>query len=431
MARCRARPSISRGRALSRLVLIALCLACAAWPNAGWGSELQAGAASAEFVLPRGVPLAGYSRRKGQPSTGLHDPVGAHALVWQDGARLVALVSLDVLIIDEALSQAIQDRLIAGGRVEPSCSLLVAATHTHSGPGAYGRRFLEKISMGHYDPRVFDALVEAAAQAVERAAARTVPARIGLARSSLPQFIQNRMDPHGVTDPELAVLAVYPAAGHDPLALLINFSAHPTTLGSWNRQLSSDYPGAACRALAQRFPQAVCLFLAGSVGDQAPVKSGEAFERADRIGQGIAQETFAMLEHVEPVAPAVLQAAQRTIPLPPARARLSRAFTLPNWLGRRLVDDDATLSLVAIGRTALIGVPCDLSSELGFELKQAAREHGWTGLIAGFADDYIGYCLPSRWYDSGAYEALMSFNGPTTGPLIVEELKRMMSELDR
>ncbi|MBI2884940.1 MAG: neutral/alkaline non-lysosomal ceramidase N-terminal domain-containing protein [Candidatus Omnitrophica bacterium] len=414
---------------IGRPALVVLCLACAASPEAAWSGELKAGAASAEFALPRGVPLAGYSRRKGRPSTGTHDPVGAHALVLTTDRRAIALVSLDVLIVDEALSQAIRDRVLRGGRVDPTATMLIAATHTHSGPGAYGRRFLEKISMGHYDPEAFDGIVEAAAMSVERAVSRLAPASIVAARAELPQLIQNRMDPRGRTDPAVQVLGVYPSGANDPLALVVNFSAHPTSLGSWNRQLSADYPGAARRAIAERFPNAVVLFFAGAVADQAPAKSGDAFERAERIGRPIAAAALGLLEHMTPETGEDIEAVQRTIPLPPAKARLSTTTALPGWMSRRLVDDDATLTLAAVGGIAFIGVPCDLSSELGLELKEAARAAGWTGMIVGFADDYIGYCLPSRWYDSGAYEALMSFNGPTTGPLIVEELKRMMDEV--
>ena len=58
--------------------------------------------------------------------------------------------------------------------------------------------------------------------------------------------------------------------------------------------------------------------------------------------------------------------------LPPARVRAGH-LTFPRWLGRRLVDDDATLSVVAIGSTVLFGAPCDLAASLGAQLKEAAR----------------------------------------------------------
>jgi hypothetical protein len=88
---------------------------------------------------------------------------------------------------------------------------------------------------------------------------------------------------------------VYPAGHSQPLAVLLSFAAHPTTLGAWNMELSADYPGVAVRALEQRFPGAEVLFFAGAVGDQAPVKSGDSFQRAEFVGLPLAQETERLL----------------------------------------------------------------------------------------------------------------------------------------
>ncbi|MBI1991893.1 MAG: neutral/alkaline non-lysosomal ceramidase N-terminal domain-containing protein, partial [Candidatus Omnitrophica bacterium] len=210
--------------------------------------EVQAGVAKEEFVLPRGVPLAGYSRRGGAPSRGLHDPVGVRALVLQDERTRVALVSCDLLIIDEHLFDAVRSRLIEQG-LPRDLVLLLAATHTHSGPGAYGKRFLEKISMGHFDPQVFEAVIRAISDAVIRAYAGCSPTRIASMTASTEGLVKNRMDPHGITDAELRMTAFYRPAGDRPYAVLVNFAAHPTALGTWNRYLSADYPGVVVEAV--------------------------------------------------------------------------------------------------------------------------------------------------------------------------------------
>src|SRR3990167_8717698 len=117
-------------------------LSCGVLAIAGsWGGdvvpaaagEIQAGVARETFTLPKHVPLAGYSRRQGKPSQGVHDPVGVRALVLRDGPTTVALVSCDLLIVDEHLYQAVRHRLLGGGMPQDTV-LIVAATHTHSGP---------------------------------------------------------------------------------------------------------------------------------------------------------------------------------------------------------------------------------------------------------------------------------------------------------
>src|SRR3989338_250126 len=161
-------------------------LSCCVLAIAGsWGGdvvpaaagEIEADVARETFSLPAHVPLAGYSRRKGKPSQGVHDPVGVRALVLRDGPTTVALVSGDLLIVDEHLYQAVRRRLLADG-LPRDVVLLLAATHTHSGPGAYGTRFFEKISMGHFDTVVFEAIAGHIARAISAAYKTRSPVRV-------------------------------------------------------------------------------------------------------------------------------------------------------------------------------------------------------------------------------------------------------------
>jgi hypothetical protein len=223
----------------------------------------------------------------------------------------------------------------------------------------------------------------------------------------------------------LVVLAFYDE--HSTLvAAVVNFSAHATTLGSWNRSFSADYPGVLAQAVEQRYPGSTCLFFAGAVGDQAPVKQGDGFERTQWFGSELAHHVFTGLASSSDHGAPLVRIDQRTMRLPPARLRLG-AWRLPSWISRAFVDDDATLTLIALGRVLVLGIPCDLSAELGLELKAHARTLGYAPVLVGFANDYIGYCLPQRLYWTDSYEASLAFNGPTTGEKLVEALKQMMT----
>ncbi|MDP3723723.1 MAG: neutral/alkaline non-lysosomal ceramidase N-terminal domain-containing protein [Candidatus Omnitrophota bacterium] len=406
----------------------ALCMPVMPASAMSTAEEVQAGVARQTFALPRGVPLAGYSHRGGAPSQGQHDPVGVRALVVSKGATVAALVSCELLIVDERLFEAVRRRLIAQGFPADGV-LLLAATHTHSGPGAFGAKFVEKVSMGHFDPAVFDALAQALAQAVWDAYTRRSPARIASRRAPTEGLVVNRMDASAVADEELVVCALYRPDAVAPFAVLVSFAAHPTTLGAWNLHVSGDYPGVVMREVERRLPGATCFFFAGAVGDQAPVKAGIGFERSEWVGAALTRDVIALLEPLSPEPPRTLQALQERLILPPARVRLGSWVTLPRWMGRALVDDDATLSLLVIGRVAFLGVPCDLSAALGQQLKTAAVAQRLDPLIVGFASDYIGYCLSESQYAASTYEASMAFNGPKAGELIVEHLTHMLDRL--
>jgi hypothetical protein len=243
-------------------------------------------------------------------------------------------------------------------------------------------------------------------------------------------LIRNRVEADGLTDPELIVSAFYRWSETQPFAVLVNFSAHPTTLGAWNMYLSADYPGVVTREVEQCFPATTCLFFAGAVGDQAPVKSGEAFERAEWIGVRLARQVAALLGEVNPESPEVVSITQEQMRLPPAELRIGR-FTFPRWLGRRLVDDDASLSVLSVGAQVFVAVPCDLTASLGATLKQSARARGFNPMIIGFANDYIGYCVPAALYEAKQYESSMAFNGPKAGELVVSRLVQMLDRVAR
>lgn len=372
------------------------------------------------------MPLAGYSRRKGQLATGVHDPLSARALVAREGDTTVAVVSCDLLIIDEALFEAVERQLCTHPAMA-SATLIIAATHTHSGPGAYGKKFLEKLSMGHFDEEVFAFVASRVTQAIVSAASDLQPVTVRHGTTRTEGLVINRMDSHGLVDPELNLVMFDDPSGA-PVAIIASFAAHPTTLGAWNQQLSADYPGVFTKVLEARYPSAACLFAAGAVGDQGPVKQGSGFEAAERLGHALATEALTVLRSPSRSVGAGLVASQRVVRLPPAQVRLG-SWPLPAWLGRSLVDDDATLTLIAVGSVLLIGVPCDLSAELGLELKRYARVKGFEPIIVGFANDYIGYCMPPSVYTTDHYEATMMLNGPTTGELIVNELKHMIDNL--
>jgi len=389
-------------------------------------AQVKAGVAQEAFELPRGVPLAGYSRRRGAPSRGLHDPVGVRALFLEEDRTAAILASCDLLIIDEYLFHAVRRRLIDAG-LPSDLTLILAGTHTHSGPGAYGTRFAEKISMGHYDPTVAESLLSSMTRAILRAHQQLAPIRAAYHSIETSGLIVNRVEPGGVTDSQVSVVALYAQAMTTPMAVIVNFAAHPTTLGAWNHQLSADYPGVVVGEIERQLPGTTALFFSGAVGDQAPVKTGTDYEPATRLGQSLARDVTKVLKEERPTMPADrLRAAWQQMQLPPAQVRLNPRVRLPRWIGRRLVDDDATLALVQLGDVVFFGVPCDLDAELGIALKQTARSRGLHPILIGFANDYIGYCVSETRYASGAYEALMAFNGPTTGTRVIEQLTAML-----
>lgn len=386
-----------------------------------------AGAAERQLDLPLDIPLAGYSRRGGKIAQGVLDLPGVRAVVFKNSDREVALVSIDILIVDEYLYEAVHNRLASRF---PSMQLFLTATHTHAGPGAYGKRFAEKISMGHYESRVFDAIVEGIVQTVDAARQNLQrDIRISLKQVSAGDWIHNRMYAEGREGVQLSVITLRTGSSTEPLAVILHFAAHPTVLGADNFLFSADYPGAAMRALKSLWPEAVLAFIPGAVGDQAPEKRGQGRAAVEAMGGALAAKAEPLIRNDSSQKLSRFLMLRDEWEFDEFRVRVGD-WSLPGWISRRLIDDEAALSLLALEDILLIGVPCDMTQALAEKLRVSARERGYRPLVVGFSNDYVGYCVTAEEYDSDHYEAAMAFNGPSAGEDIAARLVEMMEALN-
>jgi hypothetical protein len=78
--------------------------------------------------------------------------------------------------------------------------------------------------------------------------------------------------PAGAIDPEVYVVRLDDEADR-PLASVVGYTMHPTTLGPGNRLLSPDWPGYLKRTMAT-LTAAPCLFAQGATGDIGPGPDG-------------------------------------------------------------------------------------------------------------------------------------------------------------
>ncbi|MDW7711986.1 MAG: neutral/alkaline non-lysosomal ceramidase N-terminal domain-containing protein [Deferrisomatales bacterium] len=382
---------------------------------------LWAGAARVEVAPPAGGPLGGHGGRR---AAGVHDPVFARALVLANGHTTVALVSVDLLLVTGHLTGAV-GRAVEGMVPVAADAVMIAATHTHSGPGGLGRRVWERVAAGRFDREFFDSTVERMAQAVAEAHRRLEPVRLSRRRFDAPDLIANRMVRGGVVDSEVAVL-VLEAREAARKIYVVNFAAHPTVLGKDNRLVSGDFPGFLCRALEEG-EDAVALYLAGAVADQRPTPPGDPdpFRRAERMGKLLAERVRAAPPLAPPRDRAALWSRRVALPLPPPQVKVTATRRLPSWIGALFLDPATNLHVLSVDSILLAGVPAEVGVEVGLEWKSAARAAGRELLVVGFANDYIGYVMPAHRYAAPAYEARMAFHGPH----VAEYLGRFLAPL--
>ena len=220
---------------------------------AGWGRAV--------ITPPLGTPLAGFGDRKGRPSTGVHDELFVKALVLSDGDSYAAIIGADMLIVPENVADIARAR-IAKETALKSGDILFNASHTHSGPGAFGPGPVSKVFSGAYDKTVVDALAKAFADAVMQAFNALEPATLASGSLAVPGYIRNRARDAAV-DPFLDYLRVQQADSDE--AYVVRYSAHPTVLGGHNMAFSAGFPGYLQR-LIENEVGAFAMYLAGAAG---------------------------------------------------------------------------------------------------------------------------------------------------------------------
>jgi len=420
--------------------------AAAALPAAA----LTAAASSLEVQLPAGAPLAGYGgfpRRAWipdflgrfpntfwfNPSSGVHDPLRVRALAFESGGLRVLWLSVDLVGVDPTMVAEVRSRLADPGGGLPT--LIVSASHTHSGPGAFAESaFWGFLAADRESPPVRKAIVDGMERAAREAERRRAPARLSWGKTTVTGVATSRLDQP--LDPELGLLKVMGGDGR-PVALVWNYAVHGTALGRVNSLLSGDLMAEASARL-ERETGAPVLFVNGAAGDVSPKERG--WPGVESAGAALASAALAAWRILPPGRDLTLNVVQSQVSLP------RPALSVHNCAGRWVPGDvriglagalpsASTLTAVRIGGTAWVTVPGELQTRLGLDIKTAGRRGFDEAFVAGYSNDYLGYFLTRRDYGRPSYVACGSFYGERGGEIVrdaaVELLGRLAGTRDR
>jgi hypothetical protein len=220
---------------------------------------LLAGAGRAEVDLPPDVPLAGF-RPFGRVAKGPAEPTHVRALILEAGGNRAGLVLVELMTLPQSLAARIREKAAAEGI---PCAIL-AATHTHAGPGGYDRAFLpQAIAVGRFDERVEDAIVGAAAAALASARAELSAADLSLGEARQEGLAHNRDRAGTPVDDRLTRVDLNRPDG-TPVARIVRATAHPT-LTPRKVGPSGGWPEVTMAALERE--GGVAFVLQGAVGD--------------------------------------------------------------------------------------------------------------------------------------------------------------------
>ncbi|TWU13972.1 Neutral/alkaline non-lysosomal ceramidase [Symmachiella macrocystis] len=404
-----------------------------------YGAELHAGVARVDLTPPLSMkaPLGGYGERLNRPATGVHDRIFAKALVVSDGRKKIAIVTADMLGFPPPFKQAVLDELDDPSWTHERLMLLPSHSHTSIEMNAINPLNVFQIpQIGIHDPKLFEFTVANFAQAIRAAEAKLVPVTIGTTSTQTQGYNRNRRARRGKVDPELTLTRIDQADGR-ALAVLVNFTAHPTFMSGEDMWFSGGWPGHLQRTLESLIRQDVTvMYYNGAEGDQSPIArpgSGEShWERAEAFGRDLAVIAFRQWRTITPRPNVIFQTVRQTITLPQRAWHPNFKETggkeyglteevLKEMLPKMFPTTSASVA-VRLGDLVIVGVPGELAVELGLEIKKDTELI--TGakypVIGGLADEWVSYILSAEEYDRGGYEASVSFYGRDLGRQVVD-----------
>jgi len=381
--------------------------------------------------------MTGFAARI-EPSTATHDPIMARAVLLDDGATRLAIVSCDLIGFTPAAVADMRQRIAARSGI-PGANILICCTHTHSGPASMPFRG----ALGHVDGKW---LAEAQGRIVELVAglpAALAPARLGSGATRVSGIGYNRQDQVHAVDDELYALAIDSMAG-PAIATLVDYATHAVVLGPGNLTYSGDFPGEAARQLqAQR--GGIGLYLQGACGDVDPTVYRDrgwgsgTFEDTRQIGERLARVATDLLGDAPWIEDVRLGVKSKVIAVPldppPSREALSGlmaafeadrqkalaasnsmeeqvALAMLGWAHEleKAIESHAVprtvpaeLFVAALNDLRLVSVPFEAYTDIGLGIRAGLKP--LHALFTGYANGLIGYC-PTRWAkDQGGYGA--------------------------
>lgn len=388
----------------------------------GRAEQFNVGSAKESLVPSFPVATAGYGKRRGKLYTEIRDSVFVRAMVIDNGARRVAIVSADLLIIPPVVTSILEKELPAIGFSLENTYL--GATHSHNSIGNWGEGAASFL-YGDYNEQVVRFIADQIKACIQKASRRQKPSTLRTGVVPVQHTIRNRLIKDGPVDSLLRIVEFEFA--DSTKQIMLSYAAHATCLSSRDLRISRDYPGALVDSVEAN-GYSFALFLAGAVGSHAcKVPNGED----DCIGWMAAELTQAVTSSastLKPVEQSALNFYRVGLMLNDPQPKLNGNLRLRSWVFRSAFGEyPVFLTALQLGDVLMLGTPCDYSGEFHTQLDQQGAAYDLMPMVTSFNGGYIGYVTPDKYFEENHYETrLMNWYGYGTGAYVTTCLEALI-----
>ena len=389
--------------------------------------QLHFGTGRTVITPPTGVELCGYGPYIERRSTAVHQDLHATALALSDGNRTCVWTSNDLVWTDRSLVDETHRIVRSRFGLDPS-RVVITNTHTHSGPAT-----MKTVAWGKWDEEYTAALPGRFADAIGQAVSSLEPGRVGFGGTPVPGLSVNRVDEGGEADDQALLMRIDDVRGR-MRAAVINFGAHPVTLGA-DTVICGDYPADAIGKMENEREGMRALFLQGSCGDLNCRGFGEGMEMMKANGSLLCDHVLPALDGIETYDDVDLDGDTYEIALPTAvsdravleaelvdyrsRLKTSKRDTEPgelrklrfeaDWRTHRLELLDGPhpqrlefhVSWMRINDAVLLAHPLELFLTYGKQV-QSASPYRHT-MVIGYANETVGYLARPQDFDQEGF----------------------------
>ena len=383
------------------------------------GDTLRIGWAKINLTPLFQTSLAGYGIRAFED---IADSVWMRAFVFDNGFSSIALLAPDLLIFPPTVKETILNH----ESIKSIAGVFFSATHTHHSIGNWHPGIVGRLFAGPFDQKVIDFISEKAIYAISRATQNLKKSKIGFSAIHTEGLVKNRVDPNGDIDPWLRIIKFEQDGGET--ALLASFSAHPTTMPRDSAVIHRDYPGILVDLLEDNGAIDFGAFIAGAVGSQGTIRKTNS-NATKAFASDLANQITLISNVLQTNYNYQLGQKSLNIEFGEPQFRISEDLRIRPWLFNLIFGSyTASMQLLRIGDTVIVGTPCDFSGELVQPLDQLARTKGINLIISSFNGDYIGYITRDDLYDQDGYETrTMNWFGPENGTYFSQILSRLIN----
>ena len=248
-----------------------------------------AAVARVDITPPAGIYCRNWGAAAHDIASGIHRPLSLTAIAFADGAGSEPLVLIDADL--GWWANAAHEREFRRGILEavalPAERVLFAVTHTHAAPPLTRPEphWAGGDLLAAYHHTIHEAAIRAARDAIARLQPASLEFHTGSCRLAANRDLAEHRtaagdrvasarvvcgyNPDGPADDTLLVGRLTAASGR-PLATLVNYACHPTTLAWENDLVSPDYVGAMRETIEAATAGAPAVFLQGASGELAP-----------------------------------------------------------------------------------------------------------------------------------------------------------------